>query len=748
MRNANLKYVRPKRLVRLVPAIIIVLLAGAVSLGILSAQEMKRLINEDFNAQQLSLARHTASILEQNFKILKNELLTLALSPSIQYVESVSWHNRMKISLSSVREYGVFRIVLIGPDGRRRYSFDENQAVYASQSDNEPPGYFQWSRDPQHLNLVYISAVEAGVVGNSEPGLRMILATPVYQISPDEAHPVPTQKFAGVLAFHLDAGQLARKFASPIRSGKTGYAWVIDDKGKFLYHLEERFVGQNAFEARKAEDPHISFAKINMLQQEKMLQGKEGTSWYISGWHRGQTGRMKKLIAFAPVFIGAANAEQTWSVAVVAPVAEVQGAVQMVYTRQAAIQLVFGMILLVLLFLLRSNERMWTRTLEREVEYKTRDLESYARRLKDSEARYRSLVESADDLICALDAGGRIQAMNRSWTRMTDQPVDEAVGKSIWEIIEFNDPERVRDAVSRVLETDRPVAREEMARIGDRLYDLDTKYTKVTGTDPPDAPTVLVIARDITEHKRIEGQLFNAQKLASLGELSAGVAHEINNPIAIILGFTEMLLEKTEAGSKEEKILKAIERQGNNCKRIVENLLAFARIPGQEAATADLASSLRKVVDVVRNTLLTEKVDLDVELPDGLPEVTGSSQELEQVFLNIINNAVAAMEGGGLLRITAGRKGDFIRVDFRDTGPGIPAEIRDKIFEPFFTTKKVGEGTGLGLSVSYGIVKKFGGEIRVESRTDHQTGDTGATFSVLLPIAPVETAAEAPAVTA
>lgn len=741
MKTEDLKYVRPKRLARWVPAIIVVLLAGAVSLGILSAQEMKRLINEDFNAQQLSLARHAASILEQNFKILKNELLTLGLSPSIQYVETVSWHNRMKISLSSVREYGVYRIVLIGPDGRRRYSFDENQAVYAGQTDADPPEYFQWGRDPQNLNLVYISAVQSGVVGNSEPGLRMVLATPVYQISPDEAHPVPTQEFAGVLAFYLDAGMLARKFVGPIRSGKTGYAWAIDDKGNFLYHLEQRFIGQNAFEARRAEDPHISFAKINMLQKEKMLQGKEGTSWYISGWHRGQTGRMKKLIAFAPVFIGAANAERTWSVAVVAPVAEVQGAVQMVYTRQAAIQLVFGMIILVLFFLLRSNERMWTRTLEREVEYKTRDLESYARRLKDSEARYRSLVESADDLICALDSRGRIQAMNRRWTHMTGRPTSEIIHESIWQIIEFDEPDRVRDSITRVLETDRPVNREESARIDDRLYDLDIKYTKVSGTDTPDAPTVLVIARDITEHKRIEGQLFNAQKLASLGELSAGVAHEINNPIAIILGFTEMLLEKAPAGSRDEKILKAIERQGNNCKRIVENLLAFARIPGQEATSADLVSSLRKVVDVVRNTLLTEKVDLEVDLPEELPEVTGSSQELEQVFLNIINNAVAAMEGGGILSIKVGRKGDFVQVDFRDTGPGIPDDIRDKIFEPFFTTKKVGEGTGLGLSVSYGIVKKFGGEIRVESRTGHPAGETGATFSVLLPVSPVQNAA-------
>jgi len=746
MKSAELKYVRPKRLVRLVPVIIIVLLAGAISLGILSAQEMRRLINADFNAQQLSLAQHTASILERNFKILKNELLTLALSPSIQYVESVSWHNRMKISLSSVREYGVFRIVLIGADGRLRYSFDENQAVYASETDAQPPEYFQWCRDPENLNLVYISPVQPGVVGNSEPGLRMVLATPVYQISPDEAHPVPTQQFAGVLAFYLDAGLLARKFVGPIRSGKTGYGWVIDDKGNFLYHLEERFVGQNAFEARQAEDPHISFAKINMIQQEKMLQGKEGTSWYISGWHRGQTGRMKKLIAFAPVSIGAANAERTWSVAVVAPIAEVQGAVQMVYTRQAAIQLVFGLIILVLLFLLRANDRMWTRTLEREVEYKTQDLESYARRLKGSEARYRSLVESADDLICALDDQGNIRAINRNWTHMTRRPVAEVTGKPIWEVIEFNDPQRVREAIDRVLNTERPVNREEQVRIGDRFYELDTKYTKVTGTDTLDTPTVLVIARDITEHKRIEGQLFNAQKLASLGELSAGVAHEINNPIAIILGFTEMLLEKAPPGSKDEKILRAIERQGNNCKRIVENLLAFARIPGQEASSTDLASSLYKVVDVVRNTLLTEKVDLKVDLPEDLPAVTGGSQELEQVFLNIINNAVAAMEGGGILRISAGRRNDFIQIDFRDSGPGIPPDIQDKIFEPFFTTKKVGEGTGLGLSVSYGIVKKFGGDIRVESRTGERDEDSGATFSVLLPIAPAEETAEEPAV--
>jgi signal transduction histidine kinase len=137
---------------------------------------------------------------------------------------------------------------------------------------------------------------------------------------------------------------------------------------------------------------------------------------------------------------------------------------------------------------------------------------------------------------------------------------------------------------------------------------------------------------------------------------------------------------------------------------------------------------------VVANTLLTRKVELKTDIPGDLPQVVGNASELEQVFLNIINNAAAAMENGGLLTIKAQRHGQYVTIDFTDTGTGIAPENLEKIFEPFFTTKKVGEGTGLGLSVSYGLVKKAGGESRVSSRqaTEDKRGDT--CFSVLLPI--------------
>ncbi len=729
---------RPRLRLWVAVVVILGLLFGAIVLGMISARRMKHRISEDFNTQQLYLARHAARTIEQHFRTLKGELLTLSLSPSIQYVESVSWKNRMKISLSSVQALGVFSIALFDAEASRILALNADQAAHVGRPDSPLPDYVSWCRDPANKNRVYAAAVSPGIVANSQKGLVMILAAGVYQVSPDEAHPDPTGQFSGVLVFFLDAAGLAEKVVRPIRSGRTGYGWVIDQNGTFLYHLERKFIGQNAFEAREAEDPRISYKKINLLQKEQMLQGLEGTAEYTSGWHRGEIGRTEKLIAFSPVRPGADNQERIWSVAVAAPISEVQEEIQGVYFRQALIQGVFTLAVLVMLFFLRSYEMQWVAALEWEVKIKTKDLHDYANRLGNSEARYRSLVESADDLICGLDRHGRVRTFNEQWTRFSGRPVGEAVGKRIVETIGFKDPGRIVDAIEDVRKASRPVSVEAEATVDGRLRRLDIKFTRVVCSHPmdgePESPTILMLARDKTEQKQVETQLFNAQKLAALGELSAGVSHEINNPIAIILGFTEMLLDREKKDGEQREMLKAIERQAENCRRIVENLLTFARVPQRETAAIDVGAELKKVLEVVANTLLTRKVVLETDIEENLQKVNGNASELEQVFLNIINNASAAMERGGVLTICARSAGRHVQIDFTDTGAGIPPENMEKIFEPFFTTKKVGEGTGLGLSVSYGLVQKFGGDIRVKSRvaSDSQPGQT--CFSVSLPI--------------
>jgi len=205
--------------------------------------------------------------------------------------------------------------------------------------------------------------------------------------------------------------------------------------------------------------------------------------------------------------------------------------------------------------------------------------------------------------------------------------------------------------------------------------------------------------------------------------------------LAVILGFTEILLDRVPEGTQEYEILKTVERQGLNCKRIVENLMGFARQPSQPEAFSDLNHDLQTVLLLVQNTLLTKKIDLELNLASDLPQVKGGAGELQQVFLNLITNAVAAMPEGGTLTVASRRNSseNLVEAIIADTGMGIPKENADRIFDPFFTTKKVGEGTGLGLFVSYAIVEKLGGHIRFETKTaEEDSTASGTTFFVAL----------------
>ena len=214
-----------------------------------------------------------------------------------------------------------------------------------------------------------------------------------------------------------------------------------------------------------------------------------------------------------------------------------------------------------------------------------------------------------------------------------------------------------------------------------------------------------------------------------------GVAHEINNPLAVILGFAEILLDRFPEGTQEHTILETVERQGLNCKRIVENLMGFARHPSQPEEFSDLNHDLQTVLLLVQNTLLTKQIELELDLAADLPQVKGGAGELQQVFLNLITNAAAAMPEGGKLTVASRQhaSGNLVEAIIADTGTGIPKENADRIFDPFFTTKKVGEGTGLGLFVSYTIVEKLGGHIRFETRTAEEDATaSGTTFFVTL----------------
>lgn len=273
-----------------------------------------------------------------------------------------------------------------------------------------------------------------------------------------------------------------------------------------------------------------------------------------------------------------------------------------------------------------------------------------------------------------------------------------------------------------------------MVIVGEHQYWFNTNFRRLWD-ETGNIYAVLGISRDITDRKQMEEHSYYTEKLASMGTLAAGVAHEINNPLAVILGFTDLLLEKFPPDSGEYDLLKTIENQGLNAKRVVENLLSFARHKEHKEEIIDINKNIQTVLSVMGNTLLLNKISVKQQMQDGLPFVMADAGELQQVFFNIINNAIHAMQGGGVLTITTQPRNGNVEVRIADTGHGIKKEYRSRIFDPLFTTKEVGKGTGLGLSVSYGIVTKHHGKIIFETKTKEESEETGTTFIITFPAA-------------
>ena len=248
------------------------------------------------------------------------------------------------------------------------------------------------------------------------------------------------------------------------------------------------------------------------------------------------------------------------------------------------------------------------------------------------------------------------------------------------------------------------------------------------------------------EKEMMNEQIIEAGKLASVGELAAGIAHEINNPVAIMVeeaGWIEDLLEEDgtcEDPAEVRRALKQIKDQGVRCKQITHKLLSFARKTDPELRKVQLNELIDEVVALSEQRVKYSNVKLTLNLAQHLPEVHVSPSEFEQVLLNLVNNALDAMTPeGGTLEITTRVDGGHLVVDVADTGQGIPKANLARIFDPFFTTKPVGKGTGLGLSICYGIIKKMEGEISVNSAVG-----LGTTFHVRLPLPPEDRAKKKP----
>ena len=236
--------------------------------------------------------------------------------------------------------------------------------------------------------------------------------------------------------------------------------------------------------------------------------------------------------------------------------------------------------------------------------------------------------------------------------------------------------------------------------------------------------------RDITEKRRIEKQLSQTEKLASIGQLAAGVAHEINNPLGVIMCYSNLIEKNTKPDTQIFQDLKIIKKHTVQCKSVVESLLNFARISEPKKEKTDIHESIEEILSMLKRGILKEKITLIREFAGDIPFVIMDIQKMKQVFMNLLMNAIQAIEQEGeiTVRTIFKRKENVVAIEVEDTGCGISESYINKIFDPFFTTKAAGKGTGLGLAIIYGIVKQHGGEIAVKSSQGN-----GSIFTILLP---------------
>ena len=375
-----------------------------------------------------------------------------------------------------------------------------------------------------------------------------------------------------------------------------------------------------------------------------------------------------------------------------------------------------------------NGELIGTVATLRDVTEPKRAQETLAR----SEARYRHLVESASDAIVTLDANGRFTTVNHAAENISGYKREELVGQWFAPMLPDDDLPKALGHFQQALAGETGLFDSQFYR-----KDGEVRTISITYSTPQKDEEVLCLIRDVTDQKMLQEQLIQSEKMSAIGQLVSGVAHELNNPLAGISAFAQLLLAEKRFPPDQRTAAETIYSEARRASRIVQNLLTFARQHKAEKVPTAINQVLDDTLELRGYELRVRGIDVRREYDESIPDTMADAHQLQQVFLNLITNAEQAMEqrDGHHHRLTVStrRNGDAIRIEVEDTGAGIPANLIERIFNPFFTTKPTGSGTGLGLSISLGIVREHEGKIWAENAAQ-SAGGGGARFVVEIPI--------------
>ena len=345
-----------------------------------------------------------------------------------------------------------------------------------------------------------------------------------------------------------------------------------------------------------------------------------------------------------------------------------------------------------------------------------------------SEARYRHLFEDASDAIMTFDSLGRFTSVNDAGEQISGYMRDELIGRFFGPLLPISELPRAVLEFRKALSGQPGQFESVVVR-----KDGERRHITITYSCPQRSREVLCLIRDATEEKQLQQQLVQSEKMGAIGQLVSGVAHELNNPLASITAFAQLMLADGNLNNDDRHATETIASEARRAARIVHNLLTFARQHKAEKTYADINQVIENTLELRGYDLNVRGIQIDRLYADPAPSTMMDAYQLQQVILNLVTNAEQAMaaveRAHHRLTVRTRRDAETIHIEIEDTGPGIPADSLERIFNPFYTTKSVGHGTGLGLSISLGIISEHGGRIWAEN-----VAGAGARFCVDLPL--------------
>jgi PAS domain S-box-containing protein len=717
------------------------ILSLIIILGQFFHQTLQNEMADQFNKQQLLLAREVAINIESFIDHVYEDISVISQLPEVDRIRRSPRTRTMAETMNfHIQSEMLVTIRVLDRQGRLIYdsAYPGREGADLSETD-----YFRNTRTLRRHERLITELMESP--DQKPESKQFIIATPIYQ----QLRPSQSFEFNGVVLAVLSIDGITEKYLAPIKSGTRGYAWMMDSNGTLLYHPNQpQMVGKNLYHTdRSCFTCHRSFDT-----EKKMIEGKSETF----GQYEAPGGE-NKLAAFYRIPIGS----KSWLVVVSAPYSDVIALMRK--SRFLYSSLIISIFIVTLaaagILVIFNRQKIMAeekaahlenqRKLEQEVVIAKNYLEN--------------IIENTKTNLMVLDRDLNVKIANTAQAATLGRPKEDIVGRPFFSL--FPDNLRPYDGIPIEALLYKTIS-------GGKSFDI--KEYRITGTQPEpiyldmivsplliagEVTGIVITSNNVTKRvlleealkeytsqledkiekevataKKLEQQVLHSEKLAALGRLAAGVAHEIGNPLTSISTFSQLLREM----ASDEFTQSSLDIINNHIQRITEivrQMSTFARPDPTNIKPVQVNDVLTSSLDLMRlDKRMKSTIDITVNLDPEMPKTVLDEGQIAQVFINIILNALDAMPEGGTFSVTS-RHGlndhghETIFIDFRDSGSGIPAADLERIFDPFYTTKEAGKGTGLGLSVSYNIVKRFKGDIKVMSELGK-----GTTFTIILPV--------------